>query len=142
LTVGSDYGPYLREAMDLGIKKNVLFIGKKTPEETIDLMRLADICLTLIACGGNTPSKILNYFLAGRPILACDSPAHKEFLSDGNNAIFCNNDPIDFAKKLIYLLKNNDVRQRLAHASSEYARNFTIDAFRNKWKNILKNFEK
>ena len=137
LAVGDDYGPYLREAKALKIKDKVLFIGKRTPEETVDLMRLADICLTLIPCGGNAPSKIISYFLAGCPILACDSPAHRELLKDGKNALFCSNHPIDFAKKLLYLLKNEDARRRLARASIAYAEFFTLSTFRDKWRGIL-----
>lgn len=139
--VGSGYDSYLKEATALGIKDNVLFIGQRTPEVTIDLMRLADICLTLIASGGNTPSKIIYYFLSGRPILACDSPAHDEFLIDGTNALLCRNHYIDFANKLLYLLKKEDLRQQLAKASAARSRSFTVRSHRDRWQNILAPFK-
>jgi len=140
LAVGEDFGLHLKEAKALGIEDCVLFIGKKTPEETMDLMRLAEISLTLIPCGGNSPSKIISYFIAGCPILACDSPAHRELLKDEDNALFCNNDPVHFSKKLMFLLNNEDARQRFARASLRNGLSFTISSFRDNWKRILEPF--
>jgi len=139
--VGADYGSYLKEATALGINDKVLFIGKRTPEITIDLMRLADICLTLIPNGCNTPSKIIYYFLAGRPILACDSPAHNELLIDGDNALLCSNHHIDFSEKLSYLLKNDETRRQLARASTKYSGFFTLHSHINRWREVLLTFE-
>lgn len=137
LIVGEGYDTYLQVSKELGIENDVLFVAKRTPEECIDLMQLADVCLTLISSGGNAPSKVIYYFLAGSPILACDSLAHRELLKDGDNALFCKNSPVDFAEKLIYLLENEDIQVRLRRSSSRCGSTFSLSSFKTKWDEIL-----
>ncbi len=137
LAVGDGFYPYVRQAEDLGIREHVHFIGAKPPHEASDLSRLADVCLSLIYGDGNPPSKIIYYLLAGRPILACDSEAHRQLLSDGYDAVFCKNTPESFADKLLGMIHNPSMQSRLARNAVASAAKFQQERIAAGWETAL-----
>ncbi len=136
VVIGGGYEQYAQYAFENGLKDHVYFLGMRSIEETADLIRLANVCLTLNAGDGNPPSKIIYYFLAGRPILACDSTANRQLLSD-RNATFCSNAPMHFATTLISLLSDKERMRELADASRQNAQEFKTSTYTTKWENVI-----
>ena len=132
LVIGGDYKQVKKKALRLGLIENVIFLGRKTAEESVDLMRLADVCLSMNCVGGNAPSKIIHYFLAGAPILACNAPANRQLLKNEDDAAFCLNDPEHFATVLMDLLDDETALKKLARRSRKNAQQFTFETYRDK----------
>jgi teichuronic acid biosynthesis glycosyltransferase TuaH len=64
-------------------KKNVYFLGSKTPEQTADYIRHFTVCinpqLVNLLTIGNYPRKIDEYLAAGKPVVATDTRAMDMF---------------------------------------------------------------
>jgi len=75
------------------------------------------------------PIKVLEYMAASLPILAMKNTLPTNVLQDGHNGYFAE-DADDLAKKIIYLLENENVKQNMGKNSRIMATKFD-------WKNII-----
>lgn len=64
-----------------GVMRNMLFVGKKPPEELPDYLALADVLVSPRRGGINPPGKIYTYMQSGKPIVATDIQAHTDVLT-------------------------------------------------------------
>ena len=89
------------------------------------LARDAVVALPRVSWSGY-PVKLLNALAAGRAVVACQGAAHG--LEDGVNALVCPDNDVDaFARAMLRLCRNSDLRQRLgrtARARIEAAHSF------------------
>ena len=137
LVVGGGDQRAQQRAVELNLGDNVFFLGRRSPEEAMDMTRLSDVCLSMTTGQGNTPSKILYYFLAGKPVILCDSKPHRSFVPEETDALYCANRAEDLAAKLILIFKSHKLRRNLSEAVLRKSREYTVQATRDQWQQIL-----
>ncbi|MFW6015724.1 MAG: glycosyltransferase family 4 protein [bacterium] len=121
--VGS--GPYLSEVKekiyDMQIEDIVQFTGRVSDEVLLDYLNTADVCVNPDEYNEmndkSTMNKILEYMALGKPIVQFDltegrfSAQEASLYAEKNNAI-------DMADKMLYLLNNEELRNKMG----EYGR--------------------
>ncbi|MBN2406697.1 MAG: glycosyltransferase [Elusimicrobia bacterium] len=103
--------------------KNVTLTGWAEREELRGYVRRADICLGIF---GDTekalrviPNKVYQVLASGKPLVTEDSPAVREILTNGKDAVFCGRgDPAALGNAL--LLLRNDRKLRAAVSENGY----------------------
>ncbi|MBN1557181.1 MAG: glycosyltransferase [Lentisphaerae bacterium] len=113
-----------------GCEDAVLFAGKVPPDALPDYLSASDILVSPRASGMNTPLKILDYFKAGRAIVATDMASHRLIL-DETTALLVPPEPAAFAAGLAALADDPERRRRLGAAGRALARErYNFAAFR------------
>jgi len=96
-----------------GIEQAVTFVGRVPPDDLPNYIAAADLLLSPRIAGSNTPLKLLDYFKAGRAILATDNVANRLILDETCSALA----PAEagpFADALVELLNDDAQREQLA----------------------------
>jgi glycosyltransferase involved in cell wall biosynthesis len=101
-----------------GLGEKVLFLGWRQPSQVPRYIAFADVLVHYSPAPrgrAQSPLKIFEYMLSGKPIAAPKAPGIDEVLDDGVNALlFGLSDPADAAEKVTLLLKDKELGKRLA----------------------------
>jgi glycosyltransferase involved in cell wall biosynthesis len=99
-----------------GLCEKTFFLGWRTPSQVPRYTVFADVLVHYSPPEKIlSPLKIFEYMLAGRPIAAPRTPGIEEVLDDGVNALlFDPFNPVDAAQKVMLLLKDKELCERLA----------------------------
>jgi glycosyltransferase involved in cell wall biosynthesis len=107
-----------RYAEPNGLVEKVFFLGWRQPSQVPRYIAFADVLVHYSPAPlgrPQSPLKIFEYMLSGKPIAAPKAPGIDEVLEDGVNALlFDLSDPADAAKKVTLLLKDKELSKRLA----------------------------
>lgn len=129
LLVGEDKlaGELQKLTKDLGLQKNVLFLGKR--KDVSQILGLADICV-LPSLSEGMSNAILEYMSAGKPVLATNVGGNGELVFDNENGFLVepkNSEAIRVA--LSMLIIDGALRRRFGKKSKEIAsRQFSMIA--------------
>ena len=112
-----DYEPMIQKAKTRALKVN--FFDFMPYERLADMIATADLCLGMF---GDTEKakragafKIMEAMAMKKPIITADTPAVREFLVDGQNALLCRiADAEDLAEKILRLKADPQLRDKLA----------------------------
>ena len=130
---GND-GDNLRElARDLNITRHVTFTGRVSDEDLPVLDRVGNVyCMT-------SPAELqciamLEAMASGQPVVSVDAGPLKELCQDGRNGYLCKlDDPGDMAKKIIKILGDSELRDKMGAESLAIAKTHdlthTLDRF-------------
>ena len=106
------------------LESKIILTNFKPQKEIPKYISLADICINPFQINYLTnrilPTKILEYFACGKPVLSTPLAGTKELLSDEKYGILYSSSE-DFAKTLSTLLLNKDRLQKLGKQACEYA---------------------
>ena len=134
--VGQDY--LKGRIKDLVIKKNlqdrIFFAGFVPPDKLPKYMRAADI-FVLPSLREGLPIALLEAMAAGLPIVATNVGGMPEIIKEDENGFLV--EPMDsqqLAKKIIFLLQNEDIRKRFSSNNTERAKNYN-------WSTIVTSLE-
>jgi glycosyltransferase involved in cell wall biosynthesis len=99
-----------------GLCEKVFFLGWRAPSQVARYTAFADVLVHYSPPEKIlSPLKIFEYMLSGRPIAAPRTPGIEEVLDDGVNALlFDPFNPVDAAQKVMLLLKDKELCERLA----------------------------
>jgi glycosyltransferase involved in cell wall biosynthesis len=98
-----------------GLCKKVFFLGWRQPSQVPRYLAFADVLVHYSSPEKASPLKIFEYMLSGRPIAAPRAPGVEEVLNDGvDSLLFDPFDPADAARKVVLLLKDKELGERLA----------------------------
>jgi glycosyltransferase involved in cell wall biosynthesis len=114
-----------------GLNEKVFFLGWRQPSQVPRYLAFADVLVHYSPPGkALSPLKIFEYMLSGRPVAAPRAPGVEEVLNDGINALlFDPFDPADAARKVVLLLKDKELGERLAsNARNTALSNYTYRA--------------
>ncbi len=96
----------------LDMADSVTFLGKIPPDQLPAYLAASDILLAPRHSGVNTPLKILDYFKAGRAIVATDVASNRLILNEAT-AAFAEPDADGYAAQIVKLMNDKALRQRL-----------------------------
>jgi glycosyltransferase involved in cell wall biosynthesis len=99
--------------------RNVDFLGKKKQRDIPRYISMGDIGLGIFGSTKKTlrviPNKAYEILAMKRPLLTSDTPAAAELLTNRGQAYLCKvADPDSLAKAILYLKKDNDLRNKIA----------------------------
>lgn len=147
--VGGMTGPYNSDAVDFFLEKIWSLVKYKVPEATIDfagggptqtlrkkaledktvhvlgfvpdirpIVQGASVFVAPIRIGSGTKIKILNAMAQAKPVVATTTAAEGIDVTPEEN-ILITDDPEEFAKKILYLLKNEEMRRKMGEKARE-----------------------
>ncbi len=97
--------------------------------EVAGLIAQADICVSPLGYNdrnvlqGCCPIKIIEYMAVGRPLVASNLPVVRELVREGQDGLlFTPNDPEDLACKILKILQDRNLAERLAENAANRAR--------------------
>lgn len=126
--VDGDIQYYKDKAFKLGIKHRTHFLGPKSFDRLDEYLAEADILTAPRIQGINTPMKVFPYLHSGKPVLLTDLYTHNQIISD-NEAYLASANPDGFAKGILDLVQNKDLRERLGKNGREFVeKNHTYSA--------------
>lgn len=111
-------------------KQGVLRLIPRQPNSMMTrYLAIADVVVSPREYGRNIGLKIFDYMVAGKPIVATNSPAHRAVLND-NLAVLVNLTPEELGGAIVRLLEDPEMAKRLGETAKAYAdKNLTWKAF-------------
>ena len=131
---------YKKLAQQLGVEKQVLFLGRYEQKQLALFQRASEIFLMPFPDKAHyrhhmTPLKMFEYLAGGRPIIASDLPSIREVLNE-HNSVFCEPGNIDDLSLVIKnVLENHKLADSISAQAVRDAQNFSWDM---RAKNIIK----
>lgn len=115
------------------LSKKVIFKGWVEREKIPEFLAKSSIGIGPLrstdVTKGALPIKVLEYMASSLPILAMKGTLPEDILKNGINGHYIENSK-ELAQKIIYLLKNDDVRNQMGKNSNEMIQKFD-------WKNVV-----
>jgi glycosyltransferase involved in cell wall biosynthesis len=128
--IASDIHRHRLTAEGLGVAERVHFLGPRPVEQIGRYMAQADVLVSPRTRGVNTPMKVYSYLDSGVAVLATRLPTHTQVMND-EIALLAEPSPADFARGLVALFADPDLRQGLARkARAQIQREHSYPAFR------------
>jgi glycosyltransferase involved in cell wall biosynthesis len=119
---GTELPAMRRLAEQLGIADYVTFTGRVPDEELLAMLNTADVCVNPDVANDmndkSTMNKIMEYMALGKPIVQFDLTEGRVSAQDAS-LYARRNDPVDMARKLVALLDDPELRQRMGAAGLE-----------------------
>ena len=139
-------GPHLetlkQKAKEMGLEDCVEFTGRVPDQQMLDYLNTADVCVNSDTYNSmndkSTMNKILEYMALAKPIVQFElteghySAQEASLYAEQNNVV-------DMAEKIIYLLKNPDIRKKMG----EFGRRRVVNelSWEHTSKALLKGYE-
>jgi len=125
----TDIEKYRAHASDLGVSRDVLFLGHQPVGRMAALFEHADVLLSPRIRGNNTPMKIYSYLASGKAVLATALPTHTQVLTS-TVALLAPPEVNAFAAAMLRLADDAVLRNTLGRNSRELAeRSYSLKAF-------------
>ena len=123
---GTSLGEAKALAKELGVDEYVTFTGRVPDAELLAMLNTADICVNPDVANDmndkSTMNKIMEYMALGKPIVQYDLTEGR--VSAQEASLYAErNDPIDLARKMLELLDDEALRQRMGAIGRERVRN-------------------
>ena len=113
-------------AINLGIGDFVTFTGRVPDQELLEMLNTADICVNPDVANEmndkSTMNKIMEYMALGKPIVQFDLTEGRVSAQDAS-LYAKKNDPVDMAVKIVQLLDDPELRQRMGEFGRNRVRN-------------------
>ncbi len=120
---------------------NVEYTGFISEEEKNERIDNADICIAPLLNGSGIKVKILDYFARCRPVIGSNVAFEGYPISNMKNAIIENNIS-NYAKRILELESNPNLRERLSSNASEVCAYFSYSHIANSWLKVLTALDK
>lgn len=133
-TGDAEYVNHLKEyAKKEGVDSQIVWLGYVS--DIWGIIRNADIGVMPSVWREPFGLTLLEFISQGVPVVATDSGAQREILTDGVDSLLSPPNPEDFSKKLQQIIENRDLREKLAQNTLKTFSNFDYETF---YTNILK----
>ncbi len=115
---GTELGVMEAYAEELGIKDYVTFTGRVSDEEMLKMLNTADVCVNPDVANEmndkSTMNKVMEYMALGKPIVQFDLTEGRYSAQEAS--LYANkNDEKDLADKIVTLLDDKDMRERMGN---------------------------
>lgn len=99
----------------LDISDSIIFMGKKPQNEALDILAgQVDIAISTNISWYGSPTKIFEYGMLGKPVIAFRTRAISEVIRHGENGLLTSVDPDGLAQAIIRLMNEPEFRVSLA----------------------------
>ena len=119
---GTELAAMRKLAEELGVADYVTFTGRVPDEELLAMLNTADVCVNPDVANDmndkSTMNKIMEYMALGKPIVQFDLTEGRVSAQDAS-LYAQRNDTTDMARKLVELLDDAELRQRMGAAGLE-----------------------
>jgi glycosyltransferase involved in cell wall biosynthesis len=106
----------------LGVTRYASFVGRVPNQQISRYLKAADIYVSTSFSDG-TSASLLEAMACGLPVVVTDIPANNEWIQNGKNGFLV---PIEdsktLAEKIIFLAKNNNIREFMGRSNVEVAK--------------------
>jgi glycosyltransferase involved in cell wall biosynthesis len=113
---GTSYEEMKAYAIELGIADYVTFTGRVPDQEMLEMLNTADVCVNPDVANEmndkSTMNKIMEYMALGKPIVQFDLTEGR-FSAQGASLYATGNDALDLAEKIVQLLDDSSLRQKM-----------------------------
>ncbi|MBI5139989.1 MAG: glycosyltransferase [Candidatus Vogelbacteria bacterium] len=110
---------------DLGIGKNVSFVGFKRGGELVEVLQASDVFVTA-SDSENMPLSVLEAMSAGLPVIGARALGIPEIVKEGvNGLLFTPGDLRDMAEKIILLTRDGEMARSFSNNSRSLALNYS-----------------
>ncbi len=124
-----------RLVTDLDLTDAVIFRGYARQEEIPSYYASCDLYCSPALGGESFGIVLLEAMAIGKPVIASKIPGYDRVINDGYNGLFINpHDKHDVAKKIVSLMKDVELRNRLVAYASEFVKNYT-------WEHVARKIE-
>ncbi|MCK5595187.1 glycosyltransferase [bacterium] len=118
----------------LGIKKNVVFTGKR--DDIKEVLYLSDISV-LSSIREGFSNVVLESMACGKPVVATDVGGNKEIVIDGENGFIVPfRDKDALADKILALVGNEELIEKMGLAAKETVKNFSLSRMAHKTEHL------
>jgi len=123
----------LRELIGKLEVKKVYIYSQQPLEKMPTYLKFSDIVISPRLLGTNIPYKIYPYIRMGKPLIATNIPAHHLILENNKNALLCSVDSTDMANKMLLLMNDESLKERLGKGAKElFNSSFSPEIYKNK----------
>src|SRR5215207_1094257 len=136
-----------KQIRKLGLEGSVIVQAAVPHHEIPALIAESDICIAPLGLNdrnvtqGACPIKVLEYMASSRPLIASNMPIVRELVREDVDALlFSPNDPDDLARKVLLLLNDFELSERLSVSATERA--LSKFTWHRAQKKLLKVYEK
>lgn len=118
----------LKNIKEMRIERNVIIVGKITPEQVKNYFRKAEILVIPEQWENMSPVVLVEGMYNKKAIVASRIGGIKEFIEDGKSGFLCEPKNFkEFAEKIIILLKDKDLVKRMGENAFEKAKKIWND---------------
>ncbi|BHH84204.1 glycosyltransferase [Desulforhopalus sp. 52FAK] len=117
--IPEDIDFYTQKAKDLGVEKNVHFLGPRPFDQLDSYLADADMLVAPRIKGVNTPMKIFPYMHSGKPVLLTKLYTHTQIVTD-EEAYLADANPKDFGAGIVALAKSSELRAKLGKNGRDF----------------------
>ena len=110
-----------------GVMHNLVFVGKRPPEQVPDFLAAADILVSPRRGGINPPGKMYTYMQSGTPMVATNIPAHTAVL-DSDTAVLVEPSPDGIADGILWALAHPGEAKSRAERAQNLVREMTPES--------------
>jgi len=137
--------PLKKLAVELGLEKNVKFLGMLHHHNLADLYRAADIFA--IASASEVQSMtIIQAMACGLPAVGVNCNSVPELVRPDNGLLFKTGDYEDLAGQIVKILSNDGLRQKLSQGAINFAPRFSAANIAKQWvelyEKVINNYNK
>ena len=134
---------YLRElAGSLGVLKKIRFVGTIPSNKLLQYFNISDAYVSTSLSDSGLAASTAEAMACGLPVVITDSVDNKKWVKDGENGFVVPvKNPAVLSEKIIYLLKNRNLRENIGRASRkiiEEKNNYYVEM--NKMESIYEKF--
>lgn len=113
-------------ARKYGIEENVIVTGYIDYDDIPDIYRDADIYLSA-STTENHSLAVIEAISAGLPAVVPDDKSFSANVKNNRNGYLCKKDPEVFAKKIVNILKNEDLKEKMSEESLSLSKEFSAE---------------
>ena len=131
-----------RKVKELGLEKHVKFINKHLPlNKLLNFLQASDICISSALNPDQIVSGTLAYAMGcGRPVIATPFAHAKEAITSKTGIIVELRNPKSYAKAIIKLLSNPELRNKMGRNAYSYTRPMIWPNIASDYKKVFENY--
>ena len=131
---GAHFDVIKKQIIELGLEKNVRFLGTLNRYELADLYRASEI-FAITSTSETQSMTLIQAMACGLATIGVRARALPEYI-EGNGILIEPGDAESLGREMIRLLENSDLRNELSERSLNFVRKFSAQYIAKEWENV------